>query len=86
MSDRALSPKQIAERYGVGIHTVLTWIANHELEALNVGRSPGKKKARWKSLPEHLAAFELRRLSSPAAPRTRRRKQATAGGVIEFYK
>jgi transposase len=86
MSDHALSPKQVAQRYGVGVHSVLGWIRSGELEAVNVGRSLGKKKPRWKVLPEHLAAFELRRLSSPPPPRTRRRKQTTASGVSEFYK
>lgn len=85
MTDRALSPKEIAQRYGVDVHAVLGWIKSGELEAVNVGRSPGKKKARWKSLAEHLANFELRRLSSPPPPRTRRRKQA-ASNIIEFYK
>jgi transposase len=85
MAERALSPKEISQRYGVDVHTVLGWIKSGELDAVNVGRSPGKKKPRWKSLPEHLASFELRRLSSPPPQRTRRRKQATPN-VIEFYR
>ncbi len=40
------SVKDVAERYHVGIHTVLQWIASGELRAVNVGRKPGSKKPR----------------------------------------
>jgi hypothetical protein len=84
----ALTPKQVAEHYGVSVHTVLHWInGTGELKAINCGRSPGKKKPRWKILPEQLANFDLGRESNPTpAPRTRRRRQAVPAGTIEFYK
>jgi predicted site-specific integrase-resolvase len=40
----ALTPKQVAEKYGVSVHTCLHWLATGQLKALNVGRSPGKEK------------------------------------------
>jgi excisionase family DNA binding protein len=82
MSDRALTPKEIAERYGVSDGTVGHWIRSGELRAINCGRVLGKKKPRWKILPEALAAFELSRTVSPLPAPVRRRKSA----VIEFIK
>ena len=75
--------KQVAERYGVGGHTVLGWIRSGQLRAINVGRSPGAKKPRWRVTQEALETFELIRTHSPPPPRTRRRRQPA--GVVEFY-
>jgi excisionase family DNA binding protein len=41
-----VSVKDVAERYGVTPHTVLSWIASGELRAVNVGRRAGAKKPR----------------------------------------
>ena len=50
-----LSVRDLCERYGVSAHTVLNWIHNGELKAVNVGRRPGAKnragalhKQRWR--------------------------------------
>lgn len=76
--------KQICERFGVGEHTVLAWIRNGELAAINVARKPdGKPK--WKITPSALEAFELLRTPSPPATTGRRRRKKTEN-VIEFYK
>ena len=83
MVDRALTVKELCERYGVGEHTVLGWIRSGELRAINVGRRPGARKPRWRASAEALAAFELLRTPSPPPPRTRRRKQST--DIVEFY-
>jgi excisionase family DNA binding protein len=77
-----LSVRDLCERYGVGEHTVLGWIASGELKAVNVGRRLGAKKPRWRITQQALDAFEVIRTPTPPAPRTRRRKPA---GVIEFY-
>ena len=82
----ALTPKQVADRYGVSVHTVLHWIDSDQLKAINCGRAPGKLKPRWKILPEHLAAFELTRQSGSAPQPNHRRRKAEPAGVIEFYK
>jgi excisionase family DNA binding protein len=79
-----LSVRDLCERYGVGEHTVLGWIASGELRALSVGRRPDSKKPRWRITQEALEAFELARTATPPPPRLRRRKRPT--DVIEFYK
>ena len=83
MTDRTLTVKELAERYGVTGHTVLRWIASGELRAINVGRRPGGKKPRWRITAEALETFELIRSHSPPPPRTRRKKRQTE--VTEFY-
>lgn len=83
MSDRNYSVRDLCERYAVNEHTVLAWIRSGELQAINVGVSPGKKKPRWRISESALAAFELARTVSPPPSRTRRRKQT--GEAIQFY-
>ncbi len=83
MIDRALTIKELCERYGVNEHTVLGWIRTGELKAVNVGRRPGTKKPRWRITADALATFELIRTHNPPPPRTQRRKQSA--GVIQFY-
>ena len=75
--------KDVTKRYGVGEHTVLGWIRNGELRAVNVGRTPGARKPRWRITEEALTAFELLRTPTPPPPRTRRRKQCAT--ALEFY-
>lgn len=83
MPDRALTVKDLCERYGVGEHTVLGWIKRGELQAIDVSRQRGGKP-RWRVTAEALAAFELLRSSDPAPPpRKRRRKQSAE--VVQFY-
>ena len=83
MVSRAVTVADLSERYGVGEHTVLSWIRSGELRAINCGRRAGSKKPRWRITAEALAAFELLRTPSPPPPRTRRRKQSA--DVIAFY-
>jgi excisionase family DNA binding protein len=78
-----LSVKDVAERYGVGLHTVLGWIERGELRAINVGRRPGGKKPRWRMTEGALAAFEGARSSQTSLARLARRKRAAE--VIAFY-
>jgi excisionase family DNA binding protein len=75
--------RDICERYGVTEHTVLGWIRSGQLRAVNVGRSPGAKKPRWRISEQALADFEAARTSAPPAPRTRRGDRSA--GVVEFY-
>ena len=77
-----LTVQQIAERYGVSAHTVLAWIARHELRAVNVARSANGGKPRWRITEEGLLAFEEKRTPGPPALRTRRRKKIA---VESFY-
>lgn len=76
----------LCDKYGVTEHTVLGWIKNGELVAVNVGRRPGAGKPRWRISPEALAAFELSRESGGApTPKAKRKRQADPE-VIQFYK
>ena len=78
-----LSVRDLCERYGVSAHTVLNWIHNGELKAVNVGRRPGAKKPRWRITQAALEAFEALRTPTPPPPPTRRKKRPAE--VIEFY-
>jgi excisionase family DNA binding protein len=81
----SFSVRQVAERYGVSVHTVLAWITKTgELRAVNVGRSPAGKKPRWRVTEQALAAFEARRTPTPTAPRARRQRRATRD-IVAFY-
>jgi excisionase family DNA binding protein len=75
--------KDLCKRYRVGEHTVLGWIRNGELRAVNVGRRPGAKKPRWRITQEALYAFELARTPTPPLPRAGRRKPPK--DTIRFY-
>lgn len=76
--------RQTAARYGVGQHTVLSWIASGDLLAINVGRSIGGKKPRWRITMEAISAFEQLRSARPIEP-TPRRRRSHAASVVEFY-
>jgi len=84
MVERALTVREVCDRYGVDEHTVLSWITKTgELRAVNVGRKPGSKRPSWRITPEALASFELLRTHSPTPPPSRRRRQSPE--VIQFY-
>lgn len=74
--------KDIAERYGSGLHTVLGWIDRGELAAINVARQAGGRP-RWRITEDALQAFERSRSNSPE-PNPKRRQRQTAD-VIDRY-
>jgi excisionase family DNA binding protein len=79
-----LSVRDLCERYGVGEHTILHWVQNGSIKAINVGRRAGAKKPRWRFTQEALAAFEASRTPiRPLSPTNRKKK--TNEGVIKFY-
>jgi excisionase family DNA binding protein len=78
-----LTVHDVCERYGVTEHTVLLWIRQGELRAVNVGRRQGAGKPRWRISAEALEAFEVSRMPTPPLPRAARRKRPAE--VIEFY-
>jgi hypothetical protein len=75
--------RDISGRYAVSVHTVLAWIANGQLRAVNVSRRLGAKKPRWRVTQQALEQFEFTRTATPPPPRARRKKQPA--DVIEFY-
>jgi len=77
------SVHDIASRFDVTEHTVLSWINSGELRAVNVGRRAGMKKPRWRITRAALEAFERLRSVTPPRSKVKRRK---CQDVIEFYK
>jgi Helix-turn-helix domain len=84
MSDRALTPRQVAERYGVGVHKILSMIDAGIIVAIDM-RSPGSSRPRWRITAEAIADFERRRVAQPKAAPTPRRRRASPSGIIEFF-
>jgi hypothetical protein len=75
----------ICNRYAVREHTVLTWIHNGELKAVNVGVEPGKKKPRWRITQAALDAFEAMRSTTPPPPPTRRNRRKSKLAEVNYY-
>ncbi|MDB5388934.1 MAG: Helix-turn-helix domain protein [Planctomycetaceae bacterium] len=80
-----VTPKDIADRYGINQSKVLTWIASGELIAINTVTRRGDKP-RWKIAPSALATFEAGRSSKPpvATPARRQRTRDTSDDVDYF--
>lgn len=75
MSGSALTVRQVAARYGVANHSVLAWIRNGELRALDVSRRPGGRRPTWRITLESLRAFEVSRTPLSPAPVARRKRR-----------
>lgn len=74
-----LTPREVAEHYGVCIDSVLAWIRSGHLKALNVSPNPASKRPRFRIDTNDLEAFERRRqVQPPAAPAPRKRKSKDA--------
>lgn len=80
---RTYSVRDLQLRYRVTDHTVLGWIRDGDLKAINTGRSLAKKKPRWSITEEQLRDFERLRTSPERASPVRRKKRDA--GVIQFY-
>lgn len=75
--------RDLSERYGVGPHTVLGWIRNGLLPAINVARA-GSSEPRWRITQEALDSFErLRTQSKPVIPQ--RRSRPAQSDIIQRY-
>lgn len=62
-----LTPPQLAERYGIGLRKVLSWIASGELAAIDLSANR-TKRPRWRISTEALERFETARTSRAAEP------------------
>lgn len=83
MTERRLTPRDIAESRAVSVDTVLGWIRAGELRAVNVARRAGGKKPRWRIAPADLERFEAARSNTPLPKPQRRRRRA--GGTVTQY-
>ena len=78
-------PRDIAERFGVDVSKVLTWINAGELAAVNVATRASDRPS-WRIFPDALAEFEAARSSKPKPPTPKsQRKQRQPASVIEFF-
>lgn len=81
--DPALTPPQLAKRYGCKPEKILAWIRSGELQALNLATTRGGRP-RWRITPEAIAAFERSRTATPPPPVVRRRRR-TDPHVTQYF-
>lgn len=75
--------KDLCERFSVGERSVILWIHQGDLKAIDVSRRHGGRP-QWRVTEESLRAFlEARSSVAPPPKRIKRRKPTD---VIEFYK
>ena len=74
---RYRTPPEIASRFGVKPETVLSWIRNGELAAINLARQ-GSLRPRYRISPEALATFEQVRSVVPRTAPARKPRQNPA--------
>jgi hypothetical protein len=80
-----LRPRDVAQRLGVKVDVVLSWIHSLALRAINVAERDGRRP-RWRIAESDLEIFLLRR-SVPTVPvRRRRRRRPASDNVIQFYR
>jgi hypothetical protein len=81
-----LSPKQVAERYGVGVGKVITWIRNGELRAMNIA-SRLDVRPRYSIAPADLEEFEKTRynVTPILSPPPQWVSRSRGDRVIQFF-
>lgn len=84
MTDRSMTPPEVAERYRISPDKVRDWIASGQLRAVDVSAQPGIGRPRWRISPTDLIAFENSRTAQPPAKPTRRRRKPA--DVIEYFR
>ena len=80
---RKLTPPEVAKLWGISLTTIMTWIRNGELRAINVARHLGGRP-RYRIDVEDLKSFENRRAVLPPPPVQRRRRRRKEDS-LEFY-
>lgn len=83
MPSKFLTTAQAAEWLAVTSDKIVDLIHSGQLVGIDVSLRGGQK-ARWRISREALDAFLLRRQSSPASPRQRRRSREPTA-VTEYY-
>lgn len=83
MIDRALTPKQVAERWQCKVDSVLRLIHTGQLRGFNIGK-PGALKGRYRVCLDALVEFETLRGAGPKARTVRPKRQASDDYVSYF--
>jgi excisionase family DNA binding protein len=71
---RKLTPPEVAELWGISLNSIMTWIRNGELRAINVAKIVGGRP-RYRIDVDDLENFERRRAVQPPPPRSPRRRK-----------
>lgn len=79
-----LTPPQLAQRYGVKVTKVLTWIATGQLRALNVATKV-TGRPRWRITPEAIDAFETSRTAQAQPAKASRRRQRQPADYVTYF-
>jgi predicted site-specific integrase-resolvase len=80
---RSYTVAEVADRFAVSEHVVLSWIKTGQIRALNCARSPAAKRPTWRIPESSIAEFEARRMPTAVVISPRKRRQKN--DVIEFY-
>ena len=80
----AISPPQLARRWGINPGKVLAWIKSGELRAFDVSTTPGTGKPRYRIEPSAIIEFQEKRSGETQAKPPRRRRKSPSS-VIEFF-
>ena len=79
-----LTPAEVAQLWGVSVGTIMTWIRNGELRAINLAKRLGGRP-RYRIDVADLTDFENRRAYQPPIPVPRRRRTCRDDNVIQFF-
>ena len=83
ITERTLSPQEIAKRHRVGVEKVINWIKKGELSAFDVGTVRGSQRPRFRVTESALENFEKNRTVVAPPPRARRRRRDTS--IREYF-
>lgn len=79
-----LTPAEVAQLWGVSVGTIMTWIRNGELRAVNLARTLGRR-SRYRIDVADLTKFENVRANRPPVEVQRRPRKRTDDDTIRFY-
>lgn len=83
ITQKKITPPELARRWGVDIDTVYAWIRGGELRAINGAKRAGGRP-RYLINEADIADFERRRAVQPPPPPQKRKKNRFNFEVIEF--
>jgi excisionase family DNA binding protein len=81
---RKLTPPEVARLWGISLDSIMTWIRNGELRAINVAKRLGGRP-RYRIDVKDLADFENRRAVQPPPPIQRRSRRRKYDNVTQYF-